>query len=136
MITEACMTFRNHMDEAGIKYRVLDDKATTVSFNCSNISSITVIVVFDDDGESAAFRADSIANFRDNLFSKGLIVCNELNNHYRWVKFYLDEDQDVTAEADAVLNGENAGLVATEIVQRMVGIVDEAYPKLMLARFN
>ena len=59
--------------------------------------------------------------------------CNELNNKYRWVKFYLDDDSDVVAQIDAYVDDETCGGECLSLVRRMVNIVDGGYPTLMQA---
>ena len=61
----------------------------------------------------------------------GIIKCNELNNHYRWVTFYIDDDADVITQIDSYVDEENCGSVCLSLVRRMVNIIDETYPDIM-----
>ena len=58
---------------------------------------------------------------------------NTLNVKYRWLSFYIDGDEEVTCNADSVLNAETAAEVCFNLLVRFITIVDEAYPELMKA---
>lgn len=62
-----------------------------------------------------------------------LKACNEANKQFRWIKFYVSDNQEVMAEDDAVLDMASVGEECIELVARMVRVVDEAYPKFMKA---
>ena len=55
----------------------------------------------------------------------------ELNNQYRWVTFYIDDDADVITQIDSYVDEENCGSVCLSLVRRMVNIIDESYPDIM-----
>ncbi|MCD8192406.1 MAG: YbjN domain-containing protein [Oscillospiraceae bacterium] len=100
-----------------------------------NLSStkIDVIVAFEEDCKYAAFRCFNFAKAPKDRFGHAMIACNELNKKYKWVKFYLDDDGDVTAENDAILDAATCGEVCFELMIRMTQIVNEAYPVIMKA---
>ena len=56
-----------------------------------------------------------------------------MNAQYRWVKFYIDGDQDIACQSDALVDIESVGSECLQMVERMVGIMDEAYPEFMKA---
>ena len=60
-----------------------------------------------------------------------LYLCNELNAQYKWVKFYLDSDNDVVLQTDALLTPMSAADVAFEILARLLDIYKEAKPTIM-----
>lgn len=130
--------FCKHMDDKGIKYRTVDERCVRISYNGDNISSVVVHVIFDKDGgHTVTFRDWEICSFKDDSkYAKGLIVCNAMNAQYRWVKFYLDDDRDVVAQCDAVVDEDTVGKECMELVLRLVNIVDEAYPNFMKALWN
>ena len=63
-------------------------------------------------------------------------VCNQLNKTYKWVKFYLDKDNDVTAQIDALLTRSTAADVAFDMLIRMIDILKEAKPIIMRGLYN
>ena len=130
-------TYLRYMDSKGIKYTDLGENLVRVSYSCSNIKSVPVIVVFDKDGENLVqFVCTEVAAFKDDKLAPGLVVCNAMNAKYRWVKFYLDSDQDVRVEADALVSMDSVGEECAQMVSRMVNIIDAAYPEFMRALWN
>ena len=125
----------SHLNEKGVKYKELNDECVEVSYNADN-SSFSIKVIFDKDGEGlVAFRCWSIGGFAEDKYAKALIVCNEMNVKYRWVKFYLDSDRDVTVASDAIVDIATVGAECLQMVRRMVNICDEAYPSFMRVKW-
>ena len=120
--------FMDYMDANGIKYTDLREHLIKVVYNGDNLRSIPVYVVFDDDGDNfVQFRCWEVAHFK-NKEAKALVACNELNNTYRWVKFYLDKDADIVVECDARVDMATCGEECLFMVRRVVNITDDAYP--------
>ncbi len=92
---------------------------------------VTINVVFDEDGESAQILTSPIASVPAEKTSKMLLTLNECNHKFRWVKFYLDEDNDVIADSDVIFDEQNAGDAVIEIVMRTASIIDDAYADIM-----
>lgn len=91
---------------------------------------------FDQTEESVAIRVFGITRATQETFAKLLITCNQLNNKFHWMKFCIDDDQDVNVEHDAVISVESAGEVCVELLRWLMGIVDKAYPDLMRAQYG
>ena len=72
-----------------------------------------------------------VAKIADEKYEKGLMDCNALNQTYRWVKFYIDEDKDVIVQSDTFVDELTCGEECLILVKRMVSIIDEGYPTLM-----
>jgi len=127
--------FTQYMDANDIKYTVKRDNVVEVSYNAENKDSISFFVIFDEDNDPlVAFKCWSIENFK-NKEAAALVVCNVLNEEYRWVKFYLDKDKDMNASIDAMIDEETCGEECMSLVRRVVHIVDDAYPKIAKARW-
>lgn len=94
-------------------------------------TTIAVRAIFDDEGHTVAIRCFRLAHLRGDNFDGVLKTCNELNTRFRWVKFCIDEDKDINMEIDCIVNEETAGEVVLELVRRLCGIADEAYPEFM-----
>jgi len=62
-----------------------------------------------------------------------IFACNKLNTEYKWVTFYLDDDNDVILHLDAILAPATAAEEAFELLVRMLKIGDEAKPVIMKA---
>lgn len=129
--------YLRYMDANGIKYRDEEEFRVRVAYNCKNLKTIAVIVMFDRKGNNLVqFACTDIASFNGDKYAPGVVVCNSLNNKYRWVKFYLDDECDLMVGADAIVDMDTVGPVCCEIVQRMVDIIDAAYPDIMRANLG
>lgn len=126
--------YLRYMDNKGIKYTDKDDHWVKVAYNCNNIKSVTINVFFDKDGDPlVAFDCWEIIKFKDDKRAAGILLCNRLNEKYRWVKFYVDSDGDLRCQADAIVDHETVGSECKELVSRMVNIIDKSYPEIMKA---
>ena len=125
--------YLRYMDKKGIKYTAIDDRAVRVQYSGDNVNTIAVIVIFDENnsGKTVHFVVTSLAKFNEKKLANGLVVCNTLNQKFRWTKFYIDNDMDLRVEADAIVDDESVGEECAEMVQRIVQISDQAYPEVM-----
>ena len=120
----------------GILYEyidTLDKPAVAMAFGGGDYSfqNIAITVGFDDDGESAQIVSSPIANVPDAKTAKLLMILNQCNRDFRWAKFYLDEDNDVIADADVVFGEHDAGFSVVEAVMLAASVIDDAYPEIM-----
>ena len=127
-----------YMDKNGIRYTDISERAVKVAYRADNINSISVYVSFDEksEGRTVQFASWGWASVPENKYAQGLVVCNMLNEKFRWVKFYIDKDKDVCVEADAIVDDETVGQECREMVSRLVAIADEAYPAIMRAIYG
>ncbi len=58
-------------------------------------------------------------------------ICNGLNSKYKWLKFYIDDENDLIIEDDAILTLENAADETFELLMRSISIMQEAKPSIM-----
>ena len=65
--------------------------------------------------------------------AEAIFACNELNNRYKWVTFYVDRDNDVILHDDAILDPSTAAEEAFELLVRILKIGDEVRPVIMKA---
>ena len=124
------------MTERGLKFDHVDEydnPMVSLSFGGGDFSytHVAIHLVFDLDGESAQVVTSPIANAPGEKTAKMLLVLNECNHKFRWVKFYLDDDNDVVANGDVIFNEQNAGEACIELVMRTASIIDDAYPEIM-----
>ncbi len=61
---------------------------------------------------------------------------NELNIKYHYVKFYMDNDNDIIAKTDDIVPFDSSEEAIWELLIRMVGVLDDAYPQLMKAAWG
>ncbi len=121
---------KQYFGTQGIIYEVIDDLAIRVSYTTDYMpDGIGIIVIFDEDGDPyVKFRNWELGNFPGTeRRARAINVCNDLNNEYRWVKFSIDDDNDVAANIDAIIDENSCGAEVAELILRMVNICDEAY---------
>lgn len=123
-----------YLDEKGIKYTIMEKGAVRIGFSGDNMDSIRQYLFFDEDGEPLLqTRCWDIAKFKESKRADGNMLCNDLNREYRWVRFTIDDDGDVNVVADCYMTADSAGPITFNIVNRMVNIIDDVYPRFMKA---
>ena len=129
--------FLDALQRANLKWkdsRDMDDGNSLVVCGVSgkNNARYDVLFIFDANGESAAVRVFKlITSCPEDKTLKMLDAINDLNNKYRWVKFCLDKDQDVSVQMDAYVNGDTDGMICVKLLLRIMKIIDESYPTFM-----
>jgi len=130
--------FKAHLDNSGIKYSYYEPEegraeAIRITFGGKHAESITVTFFFDKDANSINIKCFSIAKIPAEKLMDIYVVLNELNAQYRWVKFYIDSDNEITVSGDAITDVATAGAECEEILVRYINIIDEVYPRIMKA---
>lgn len=125
-----------HFDAKEIRYDYYEpnesrNEAIRVSFGAKNKDSISLLLFIDEDGNSINVKSFSVAKVPENKLMDMYVCLNDLNNQYRWVKFYVDSDNEVTVSGDAIVDEASAGEECLEIVIRYIGIIDDVYPNIM-----
>ncbi len=123
-----------YLDSKGFRYQAQDDKEVirTGLSGLKNKGSVDILLIFQ--GNSVSIRSFRLFSVPEEKKDKIYEVCSDMNSKFRWVKFYVDdEDNTVTVADDAILLPESAGAEVFELMMRMAGIIDQAYPELMKA---
>ena len=129
--------FIRTLQREGLKYTDLDEFRVKLRYTADNTNNIEIMVIFDKDGEGlVALRCWSFGKCPNGKRAALLEACNKLNTEWRWVKFYIDDDEDVSAALDAVVDIDTVGDECVQLVRRMVNIYDDAYPVLMKASWS
>ena len=111
-----------YFDEKELKYYVLQhpnkagQELIRIRFRGKNIRIWSIAKIPDLEKQSAIYP-----------------LLNEQNLDYRWYRFVLDQDNEISAFADAVITPDTAGAIAHELVIRGVQIVEDVYPFFMKA---
>lgn len=108
-------------------------EAVKIGYSGKHGNELNIIFFFDPDGGSVNIKVFEICKPDEEKLMNMYVAINELNNSYRWIKLYLDDDNEVTASGDAIINEDTAGEECFEILVRYLSILDEAYPTLMKA---
>lgn len=132
---QSTRSFLEVCDQEGLKYTyngVDNDNDETVLLDYSlDNTSITVRVFFEDEA-SCGIRVWYLITYDPSRLGEIVEACNNLNNQYRWVKFYADtSDNTVTASADVEFGDNPAGNVVRTMLRRVVNITNLGYNELM-----
>ncbi len=129
--------FKNHMDQKGVRYRDKGDDVISIIYDTDNAKSVEVLVGFDDDDKNlVTIVSFAIGEFPQDKFGEVLVTCNALNNEYRWMKFYVNDNNCITVSSDAILDEKTCGEECMEYVLRMIRIIDTVYPQFMKLRWG
>ena len=120
-----------YLESKGLKFSISDDgNAIRIGTSLKNKESIEVLLVFE--GSALAVRSFGYCKFTEAKKPAMYELCSKMNNLYRWVKFYVQEDDNtVTLADDAVIQPETCGEEVLELFLRMASIADEVYPEFM-----
>ena len=132
---DTASNFMAKMDAIGWKYRdvrELEDGKVHVGcgFN-GKAATVNFSVFFDQDGHSVSLR---VLRFFPVPIDKRLQILediNKTNKEYRWIKYYINDENDVNVQADAIINAENSGEIVVELIARTIRIIDNTYPTFM-----
>lgn len=98
-----------------------------------NFSHLRINVLFDADGESVQLATSTVVSIPAEKVAQALICCNKCNMRFRWIKLYIDDDNDLIAETDGIIAGDTVGDECLELLYRMVSICDDCYGDFMKA---
>ena len=125
--------FERFMDSNGIKYTLLDEGDNVIALQFGGDTADTHVLV---DFDEAGGQADGV-NFKSESFAKcnGSVSSiypklNNLNKHYRWVKFWVNDDNTIWATCDAVVFPGSVGQECAQIAFRMSNIIEQAIKEL------
>ena len=131
------LRFMSECDQVGLKYRDSRDLENGQSVVICGVSGknnarYEILFFFDGDERTVSLRIFALVNFPEEKTEAVMDIANDLNAHYRWLKFYIDESK-VNAQCDAIINDENSGRICVELMLRTMRIIDEIYPRFMHA---
>ena len=126
--------FVDHLTARDLRFNV-DDKGdkvvVTVPFSGHNANCIF-------SGETGEYLSIYLffESVPEDKYANVLVACNELNTTYKWVKFYIDSENDIMVQDDGLLAPASAGDEAFELILRMYDILKDAKPILMKAIYG
>lgn len=130
-MNSAARFFIEYLEQKDVKYTINGENRVRVGFSGENATSISTLFVFGADGTNVAVRSYSIAKVPEEKIAEACILCSSLNSRFRWTRFYIDSDNEVTAAIDAVIDPHTTGAECFELLIRIVDIIDDAYPEIM-----
>lgn len=135
---QVTQSFINKLESKDLRYDYYEGTAERnerirVGFNGEHGNEIAFYFFFDPNGTTVNIKVFSICKVSAEKLMDLYVLLNQLNCEYRWVKFYLNDDNEVTCSGDAVLQPESAGEELYELLSRFLGIIDDLYPRIMKA---
>lgn len=110
-----------------------DKTVITLTYDMPN-AEFTVIFSVREDSTDVSLMCTDLIKVPEEKFKQAVFCCNELNQQYRWVRFWADrERKKIIALADTMVHEGNGGADLYELAVRMGNIIDEAFPKLCKA---
>lgn len=118
-----------------------------IGFNASEYPDGDILIRFIFDGKPTNYifsgedgcyvsMFTQFENVPDEKLSDLYAECNALNAEYRWLKFYIDKDNDLMIGDDAIVSAESAADECFELLIRRFNIIKEAKPKIMRAIYS
>lgn len=123
------------LDNCGLKYKTgfTDSyEAIQLVFEGENTSTL-LRLIFTDNQTHIKLRSNNIAKIPSSKTDDGYRLINELNSEYNFVKFEIDEDNDIFSTWDFPhsVSDDNIGKIAKEMILIMHKIIDVSYPEIM-----
>lgn len=78
-----------------------------------------------------SMRVFALANYPQDRRKNGYRILNDIQSRYRYIRLTLDKDGDVNLEYDIPECSRDIGVIAFEMLLRIMKIVDEIYPEIM-----
>lgn len=127
--------FTDLLDSKGLHYNVFDGHDGDTILRIAFDNATTTFVFSGDDGEYVSMYTP-VEHVPEEKTIDLLVVCNDLNKQYKWLKFYIDDDNDVCCEDDAILTDENAADECLELLFRRLSILEKSKKPIMLAIYQ
>ena len=120
-----------YLESKDTKASQVDDDVLRIGWNFDG-SSIDIFFQFDESDTHVHLEGINFVTVPEDKYDRMYKVLNQVNNEYKLVKFTLDEENgQIIARDDAVIQLDSCGEECFELMIRMVQIVEDAYPTLM-----
>lgn len=129
--------FRDHLDEREYRYReVTDDAGVTRAFiaqhEIKNNQILTVVYEFSEEETFVDLGIFDIAKIEDSSKREAVLdLINELNQGYRFGKFFISDEGDVVMRWSLFIKDHFDPAVLLDMAFMLVGTIEEAYSKFM-----
>ena len=133
MTNAAAKMFVSFLESSDMNYSIVNEEKAIIrtGWNLEG-TRISIYFQFDQDCKSVHIVGNEFVSFGADKVDKMCRIFNECNRKYRWVKFTVDpSDNTASVECDAVIQLDTCAEEVTELMLRMVKIVENAYPIIM-----
>lgn len=134
MIHKATREIAAILKSANLKYDTVDDSRSSRIICGINGKDITYKVQFIslDDDNDVAIRAFDLVKIPRNKLDKMILLANQYNKKYRFVKFVVNtDDNTLQLDVDLPVKNEHPAEIAFEVLLRIMKILDEVSADFM-----
>ncbi len=136
--------FCAYLDQKGTYYHDVDTDPTMIRMNYGGgdfvFSSLTAWVDFDPPsngkGDTVHVVVPSVARFPGSARERGLELCNKISQDKRWIRCYIDNDDDLMVDADMYVTGGEFAEDVRALVAMMMSVIDDIYESAQKAQWN
>lgn len=124
--------FADDLQSKGLEFDVREDSDGDVILTFPYDGKLTNFIFTGEDGTRVSMytRLETIA---EDKVSDLIILCNTLNTNYKWLKFFVDRDNDLMIQDDAILSPDTAAEECFDLLLTRVRIYKECKPQIMRA---
>ncbi|MGM9649532.1 MAG: YbjN domain-containing protein [Butyricicoccaceae bacterium] len=137
MKTQNAKNFTERLDSENIKWTEMENNGgrdrIRLLYGGDNKDPIVLHFLFDDDEETMSVRCFDLCSCPKNRKAKMLIALNRINAKYKWVNFYMDNDNDIIAQVDMEVDPETVGKTGRRTISICVSVIDDVWPELQEA---
>lgn len=131
-MTASAQTLIDELEARGIQldYQQLGDGGDLIGISFAGSEegvSYEILTIIDRDESNIILRCFNIYPVEPEQEVEALRAINQLNMDFRWMKFYLDEENQVAAGTDAIVTLDNAAVVAFDLLGRALHIINAGY---------
>lgn len=136
--------FCEYLDQQGLYYNDVDTDPTMIRMNYGGgdfvFSSLTAWVDFDPpsngEGDTVHVVVPSVARFAGDARMRGLELCNKISQDKRWIRAYIDKDDDLMIDADMFVTGGEFVDDVRALVSMMMSVIDDVYQEIQQAQWG
>ncbi|MDE6730117.1 MAG: YbjN domain-containing protein [Oscillospiraceae bacterium] len=120
-------------DEHDLKYRTdeSDNRSVVIAGIGTELTQFQLLFISSDDDNDVAMRIYNFVSFKEEKLARIVNLANQLNNEFRYLKFVVDNDNSVTLAYDFPVTCEDPGIIALEMLSKIMNFADEIYEKFM-----
>ncbi len=115
-------------------FREMPDKSTIMlaGFN-GDKATINLLMHFDAMDHTVMFRVLNLSKVPIDRKYEVFSALNRMNAVYRWIRFFVDDEESIVAQVDHILIPDESADVVMELIVRINQVVNEAFPEIMKA---
>ena len=118
----------------GLKVFVEENERSSevyLNFSLERGGGYRIRFISNDDDNDVKVRVYALAKVPKNKMTKVLKLVNQLNSEYRFLKFVVDDDDDLNVCYDFFVDAQRPELTVEVVIMCYVHMIDEVYPQIM-----